>query len=128
MSVDSQFGIYDLEIVGNNNTSIDTEEIDYTSFVLWFTDSMPSDISDFKIIVSINNTPYTLPFKNSGYGSSNDFIASARYYATFSNNLTNTHDKVSDGSSITVQVLKSNTVMGNWSGVIKINPNVIVVS
>ena len=121
MTVDSQFGIYDLEIVGNSNTSIDTQDIDYTKFTLWFTDNMPSDISEFTILVSINDNTNTLPFSNSGNATSNDSGSSSKFFATFSNGSLNEHTNVVDESNITVQVRRGTIVMGNWSGLIKIN-------
>jgi hypothetical protein len=120
MTVDSQFGIYDLAIVESSNTSIDAQYIDYTNFILWFTDNMPSDISEFTILVSINDITNTLPFINSGYGTSNDNVSN-KFFATFSNDALIQHSNVVDESNITVQVRKGTIVMGNWSGLIKIN-------
>ena len=120
MTVDSQFGIYDLEIVGNSNTSIGTEQIDYTNFILWFTDNMPSDIGDFTILVSINGNTNTLPFSNSGYGYSNDNVSN-KFFATFSSGSPNVHNSVINESNITVQVKKGTSVMGNWTGLIRKN-------
>jgi len=121
MSVDSQFEIYDLEIVGNSNTSFVGEQIDYTKFTLWFTDNMPSDIGDFTILVSINDNTNTLPFSNSGNATSNDAGSSSRFFATFSSGTPNVHNSVIDNSNITVQVKKGTSVMGNWTGLIRKN-------
>ena len=120
--VDSQFEIYDLEIVGlNPSTDASSNILNYSKFKLWFTDNMPLDISDFMLLISINNTlARVLIHDDSGYTTSHDGGSNPKFYATFKIVGEPYNDTVQHNSSITVEVKKDLIFMGKWSGEIKI--------